>query len=96
MAGLLLPAGFYCGCESTGGGAQVGVGVYYGTGWYDPWYNGSDYYPPDVIVTPPEPGRPDLKPEHPIVKPTPPPRPAPGPMPSIPSSPRPSGRAGRR
>ena len=80
----------FTGCESTNGGsAHVSGGVYYGVGFYDPWYYGG-YYPPDIIVTPPD--RPDrpVRPEHPIVKPTP--RPAP----SIPSAPRISGGGRRR
>lgn len=83
--GLLLVAA--TGCQSSGGGSVHGS-VYYGVGFYDPWYYGSSYYPPTVVVPPPDrPGnRP--RPEHPIARPSP----APRPMPSIPSMPRPSRR----
>lgn len=79
----------FTGCESTGG--SVSGGVYYGTGFYDPWYYGGYYYDdPDIIVTPP-PTRPEPppRPTHPIA-PTPSPRPTP--LPSIPSAPRASFR----
>ncbi len=36
---LLLAFGASAGCESTGGG-NVSGSVYYGTGFYDPWYYG--------------------------------------------------------
>lgn len=81
------------GCESTDGGSVSG-GVYYGVGFYDPWYYGGYYYDdPDIVVTPPD--RPDqpVKPEHPIVVP---PTPKPTPMPSIPSAPRPMPRGRAR
>lgn len=90
-ATLLLGIGLFTGCESTGGSASVSGGVYYGVGFYDPWYYGG-YYPPDVIVTPPPGERPPgdigAHPEHPIAKPSPS-APRPTPMPSIPSAPRP-------
>ncbi len=60
------------------------VGMYYGTGYYDPWYYGPGYGPPVVVVPPPS-SRP--RPEHPIARPPPPrptplpARPAPRPMP---------------
>jgi len=87
---LVMLAG--SGCESTDSGASVSGGVYYGVGFHDPWYYGSGYYPPDVIVTPPN--KPERPPhvEHPIVKPAPRPTPMPRPAPSIPSTPRPSVR----
>ncbi len=76
---LALVLGALTGCESTdgGGSTQVSGSVYYGTGFYDPWYYGG-YYPPDVIVTPP-PSNPGARPSQPIAKP----------LPSIPSTPRP-------
>jgi hypothetical protein len=81
------------GCESTErGGGSVSGGVYYGAGFYDPWYYGGyDCDDPDTIVAPPgnrhEWG---AHPEQPIARPgrTPTARP----MPSIPSAPRGSGR----
>jgi hypothetical protein len=79
----------FTGCESTGGGsASVSGGMYYGSGFYDPWYYGGYYDDPDIIVTPP--ARPERPPhvEHPIARPMP----APRPMPSIPSAPRASVR----
>ena len=94
VAALALMVSF-TGCESTGdGGANVSGGIYYGVGFYDPWYYGGYYYDdPDIIVTPPD--RPDrpVRPEQPIAKPPPA---TPRPMPSIPSTPRPMPRAGRR
>lgn len=84
----------FTGCETTDGGSVSGS-MYYGVGFYDPWYYGGDYDDVDIIVTPPE--RPDrpvapVRPEHPIARPTPSPRPTP--MPSIPSAPRAMPRAG--
>jgi len=84
----------FAGCESTDeGGSQVSGGVYYGVGFYDPWYYGGAYYPPDVIVTPP-PSRPvdPPHPAHPIASPPSVSTPRPTPMPSIPSMPRPAFR----
>jgi hypothetical protein len=95
---LIVPAGLACflvaivaGCESTdGGGTQVSGSVYYGAGFYDPWYYGGyGYNDVDVIVTPPTRPEAPARPTHPIA-PTPAPRPTP--MPSIPSMPRVSGR----
>ena len=93
-AGFALGLAFLAGCESTDSGStHVSGGVYYGTGFYDPWYYGGSYDDIDVIVTPPgdRPDRPSPppRPTHPIA-PTPTPRPAP--MPSIPSMPRASFR----
>jgi hypothetical protein len=87
---LTLVLGGPTGCESTddngGGGA-----VYYGSGFYDPWYYDGYYTDyPDYIVTPPELDRP--RPEHPIARP--PSGMAPRPMPTMPSMPR--GGGGRR
>ena len=78
-ATLLLAAGTFTGCESTDSGStQVSSNVYYGVGFYDPWYYGyydGDY---DVVVTPPWPGSPPdavappgqgLRPSHPIALP---------------------------
>src|SRR5262245_58438735 len=86
----LLLAALSTGCESTdGGGTSVSGSIYYGTGFYDPWYHGGYWYDdPDVIVTPPPtrpPTTPPVAPAHPIA-----PTPSPRPMPSIPSTPRPS------
>ncbi len=80
------------GCQSSGdGGSQASATMYYGVGLHDPWYYGSVYYPPDVIVAPP-PERPAVPPhvEHPIATPPRVSAPAPSPMPSIPSTPRPA------
>ena len=91
LVALALGLAAFTGCESTdsGGGGSVSGGVYYGVGFYDPWYYGGYYDDPDIIVTPPA-NRPDwgAHPEHPIARPTPSPRP----MPSIPSAPRASFR----
>src|SRR5437764_93700 len=99
-ASSLLAVGFLAasvlnGCKSTeSDSADVNVaGSYYGVGggFYDPWYYGPGYYPPDVIVAPP-PARPIDPPhvEHPIALPDP--GPAARPLPSIPSMPRVSPR----
>jgi hypothetical protein len=108
----LLALGAFTACESTdSGGTQVTSNVYYGVGFYDPWYYGDYDYDGDVVVTPPSPGSPpvdrppsiqDPHPSHPIAQPPresprPPaasPRPPAQPMPSIPSTPRPTPRAG--
>lgn len=85
------------GCETSDGGGSASVGMYYGVGFYDPWYYGHYHDDPDVIVTPPDrPDRPDRpngspRPEHPIANP---PSAQPRPMPSIPSTPRVSARGG--
>lgn len=95
-AGLLslavLSALTGCSSDDGGGGGNASGSVYYGVGFYDPWYCGPGYYPPDVVVPPPG-ERPPVgaHPEHPLAKPptaTPTPRPAP----SIPSTPRPMAR----
>jgi len=74
----------FSGCESAGGG-DVHGSMYYGAGFYDPWYYGHYYDDPDLIVTPP-PSRPEppARPTHPIARPTP------RPMPTIPRVPRPA------
>jgi len=85
------------GCESTdgGGSSSVSGSMYYGVGFYDPWYYGGyGYDDVDIIVTPPDrPDRPDrpVAPSQPIARP-PTASPQPRPMPSIPSMPRVSGR----
>ncbi len=85
--GLLLFG--FTGCGTTDGGNASGD-VYYGVGFYDPWYHGGYYDGPDYIATPP-PVRPQRPPhvEQPIARP---PTAAPRPMPSIPSTPRPAMR----
>jgi hypothetical protein len=101
-AGLLLALGAFTGCESTdGGGTHASGGVYYGVGFYDPWYYGGYWDDPDYIVTPPPgqppPGGSGAHPENPIAKPPPvTPTPRPTPMPSIPSAPRPMARPAMR
>ena len=93
--GLMLAAS--TGCETTDGGGSANVGMYYGVGFYDPWYYGGYYDDPDVIVTPPDrPNRPSdrPRPEHPIANsPSASTRPARS-VPSIPSTPRVSARGG--
>ena len=92
----LVALGALTGCESTdNGSAHTSTTVYYGGGYYDPWYYGQYDYDRDDVVTPPSPGSPpDLRPHpsHPIVLPPAvsprPPMAAPRPMPSIPSAPR--------
>ena len=96
---LVLGLGLFHGCESTDGGSGGGnVSVYYGVGFYDPWYYGAGYYPPDVIVTPPDrPDRPDRPHvEQPIARPTSGAAATSRAAPSIPSTPRAMPRAGGR
>jgi hypothetical protein len=97
VAALALLLGAFVGCESTGGSSNVSGGVYYGVGFYDPWYYGEYSYDGDIVVSPPD--RP-MTPEHPIARP-PESSTRPTPMPSIPSAPRPMpsmprGGGGRR
>jgi len=86
VALVVLGLGFFGGCESTGGG-DVSGNMYYGVGFYDPWYYGGYYDDPDIIITPPERPEAPVRPTHPIA-----PTPSPRPMPSIPSMPRASRR----
>jgi len=92
FAAVFFALGLFTGCESTdGGSSSASVGVYYGVGFYDPWYYGGDYDHGDIIVTPPDrPERP-VRPEQPIYHPS---TPRPTPSPSIPSTPRPAFRGG--
>lgn len=83
---LVLFLSALTGCETADGGGSGATSVYYGTGFYDPWYYGTYHDHGDIIVTPP-PGRPT----HPIARP-PVAGPRPTPMPSIPSTPRPAMR----
>ena len=96
IAALALPLAAFTGCESTeGGSTHVSGGVYYGMGFYDPWYYGGYYDDVDIVVTPPD--RPETppggtappRPTHPIA---PTPAPQPTPMPSIPRTPMPRAR----
>jgi hypothetical protein len=102
---VLFALGLFTGCESTdGGGGNVSGSVYYGVGFYDPWYYGDYDHDHDIVVTPPNrpdrPGQPDrpVRPEQPIARPpsastqaTPAySQPAARQFPSIPSTPRPS------
>jgi len=106
---LLLALGTFSGCESTDSSrTTVSSNVYYGVGFYDPWYYGDYDHDHDVIVTPPDrpdrPDRPERPPqvEHPIARPPASPsrppaashQPAARPMPSIPSTPRAAPRGG--
>ena len=97
--GFCLATGLFLagltGCESTDDYSTSGSGgMYYGAGFYDPWYYGGDYDDVDIIVTPPDPptrppSTPPPRPTHPIAPPS---VPRPTPMPSIPSMPRAVGR----
>lgn len=97
-------AGFFAlaivmGCESTEGGSSGGnVGVYYGVGFYDPWYYGGyDDHDVDIDINPPNrpdrPDRPDrpVRPEQPIAQPR---TSSQRSTPSIPSTPAPAFRGG--
>ena len=104
FAALCLALALFPGCESTdGGSSSSSVGVYYGVGFYDPWYYG-DYdhdhdhdHDNDIVVTPPDrPDRPDRpnapeRPEQPIYHPS---TSSQRSAPSIPSTPRPASRGG--
>jgi len=94
FAAVFFALSLFTGCESTDGGGSVSGSVYYGTGFYDPWYYGGSYDHDDIIVTPPS-GRPErpVHPEQPIYNPS---TPRPTPMPSIPSAPRPMPRPAMR
>jgi hypothetical protein len=100
LAALSLALVAMTGCESTdGGSSQVSGSVYYGVGFYDPWYYGDYCDDGDITVTPPDrPDRPDapVRPEHPIANPPSVSVPRPTPMPSIPSAPRPMPRPAMR
>jgi hypothetical protein len=93
-AALIVGTAVFIGCESTDGGGQSTV--YYGSGFYDPWYHGDVYYDNDVVVTPPDRGDWGARPSHPIANP-----PSGGggarpmPMPSVPTA-MPRGGGGRR
>ena len=52
---LLAAAVGLSSCGDYGGSSSVhgSVGMYYGTGYYDPWYYGPRYGPPVVVVPPP-------------------------------------------
>ena len=91
LAAGLFGLGVLGGCGTTGGGGDVSGGVYYGAGFYDPWYYGGYADDVDIIVTPPQKPAAPPRPSHPIATP---PRsaPRPTPMPSIPSTPRASFR----
>jgi len=72
-AGVLVAT--FSGCESPDtSGAPPTANVYYGVGFYDPWYYG--YYDDDIdVVVPPPSNRPpssDIpRPSHPIATPPP-------------------------
>ena len=88
LAVAAISTAVFAGCESTGGG--VSGSVYYGTGFYDPWYYGGYHDDIDIIVTPPPRPGPPGRPTHPIAPPGGGMRPMP--MPTIPMSPRVGGR----
>ena len=103
FAAVFFALGLFTGCESTdGGGSSSSVGVYYGVGFYDPWYYGDYDQDIDVDINRPDrPGQPDrpVRPEQPIARP---PEASTRPsaasqrsaMPSIPSTTRPAMRGG--
>ncbi|MGQ0578244.1 MAG: hypothetical protein ACT4PQ_04955 [Betaproteobacteria bacterium] len=90
-------AGLTSGCASDGTSSSVHGSVYYGVGWYDPYYYGGDWNG-DVVVVPNPPSRPErpetLPPDRP--RPTPLPSTRPAPRASIPATPRPGGGGRRR
>jgi len=104
FAAGLFALGVFTGCESSGGGgSSSSVGVYYGVGFYSPYYYGDYDHDYDIDISPPDrPDRPDrpVRPEQPIARPkdvssrpaarpaTASSQPAARAMPSIPSTPR--------
>jgi hypothetical protein len=67
---MLLGAATLAGCETSDSVSVSGsVGMYYGSGFYDPWY-GPGYYPPPPIIVAPPPPRPPVRPP-PANRPTP-------------------------
>ena len=82
VAVLMVIAAVFTGCASPEGGSSS-TEVYYGTGFYDPWYYGGYHDDVDIVVTPPPP-----RPTHPIARP-PAVGPRPMPMPSLPARPMP-------
>jgi hypothetical protein len=110
VAGLFA-LGLSTGCESSGGGSSSSsAGVYYGVGFYSPYYYGDYDHDIDIDISPPDrPDRPDrpVHPEQPIARPptasarpsTASSQPAARSTPSIPSTPRATphvGGGGRR
>ena len=106
---VLIALGVFTGCESTdGGSSSSSVGVYYGVGFYSPYYYGDYDHDYDIDVSPPDrPDRPDrpgagARPEQPLARPpeasprssTVSERPAARSTPSIPSTPRAAPRGG--
>ena len=90
------------GCDTTDSGSTHTT-VYYGVGYYDPWYYHGCYdcdhdHNHKVEINPPPGGRDwdSARPSHPIAgdRPSFGDRPSVSPRPSIPSSPRPSPRGG--
>jgi hypothetical protein len=108
FAAGLLALGLFTGCESTdGGSSSSSVGVYYGVGFYSPYYYGDYDHDYDIDITPPDrPDRPGggARPEQPIARPkdvssrtsSATSQSAARSMPSIPSTPRGGGGGGRR
>jgi hypothetical protein len=106
FAAVGLALGLFTGCESSGGGgSSASVGVYYGVGFYSPYYYGDYDHDYDIDISPPDrPDRPDrpVRPEQPIARPKDgSSRPtaassqsAARPTPSIPSTPRAAPRGG--
>ncbi len=65
FSGVLLTA-----CASSGTGGSVHSSSYYGPGWNDPMYNNHWHNSPDIIVVPPpRPERPNVRP--PVNRPVP-------------------------
>jgi len=86
---LACSAALASGCASNGTSTSVHGSVYYGVGWYDPYYYGGGWNG-DVVVVPNPPG--GTQPPRPTQLPTA----RPAPRPSIPATPRPSGGGRRR
>jgi len=108
LATMVFGLCFATGCDTGSSGGSTHTTVYYGTGFYDPWYYNGCYdcdHDDKVVINPP-PASPDrdwgARPSHPIAEPPARgdwgggggrPSVSPRPTPSIPSTPRPSARS---
>ena len=103
LVSLAAGVWFLTGCDTTDTGSTHTT-VYYGTGFYSPWYYYGDWDDHhhdggDTITINPPPGGGDWdrpRPSHPIAgdRPSMGDRPSASPRPSIPSTPRPAARGG--
>ena len=70
FAAVFFALSLFTGCESTdSGSSSSSVGVYYGAGFYSPYYYGDAHYDYDVDVHPPDRPGSGARPEQPIARP---------------------------